>query len=101
MRRSPRTPGRQHGGRRRPADDPFDYWLDLVVELLLQPFFELYFFVGFYCLVHLSKPFFNSTIANYRLENPCSWLAIKILSRVDFICRLLADTLSERKSGAS
>ena len=41
MKRLPRNTGRPHGARRRPADDPFDYWLDLVVELIIQPFFDL------------------------------------------------------------
>ncbi len=41
MKRLPRTRGRQHDARRRPADDPFDHWLDLVVELLLQPLVDL------------------------------------------------------------
>ena len=41
MRRLPRNTGRRRGTERRPADDPFDYWLDLVVELILQPLFDL------------------------------------------------------------
>lgn len=27
--------------RRRTPEDPFDYWLDLVVELLIEPLFDL------------------------------------------------------------
>ncbi len=41
MKRLPRNTDRQHRAGRRPADDPFDYWLDLVVELIIQPFFDL------------------------------------------------------------
>ena len=41
MRRLPRTRGRQHDGRRRPADDPFDCWLRMVVEIIIEPVLDL------------------------------------------------------------
>ena len=41
MKRLPRTHGRHGGAERRPAGDPFDRWLELVVELIIEPLFDL------------------------------------------------------------
>ena len=41
MKRVPRTHSRQHSDRRRPADDPFDYWLELAVQLIIEPLLDL------------------------------------------------------------